>query len=87
MVGTGSTVLDAALPEETPGWHSSGQVRSVVAAIVQTVARKSAFLDQVMHGRLDVREIEDIGEATLGFDTTGGGRRAIVVKWCSASTR
>lgn len=34
----------------------------------QTVARKSAFIDQVMHGRLDVREIEDIGEATLSFD-------------------
>ena len=36
--------------------------------LYQTVARKSAFIDQVMRGRLDVREIEDIGDATLSFD-------------------
>ena len=34
----------------------------------QILARKSAFIDQVMHGRLDVRAIEDIGDATLSFD-------------------
>ena len=36
--------------------------------LYQTLARKSAFIDQVMRGRLDVREIDDIGEATLSFD-------------------
>jgi hypothetical protein len=33
----------------------------------QTVARKGAFIDQIMRGRLDVREIEDIGEGTLSY--------------------
>lgn len=31
----------------------------------QTVARKSAFIDQIMHGSMSVREIEDIGDTTL----------------------
>ncbi|MDL5160417.1 SNF2-related protein [Actinomycetospora termitidis] len=34
----------------------------------QTVARKARFIGQVMRGRLDVREIADVGEATLSFD-------------------
>lgn len=33
----------------------------------QTLERKSRFIDQVMRGRLDVREIEDVGENTLSF--------------------
>ncbi|MEW1982419.1 helicase-related protein [Citricoccus sp. NPDC079358] len=33
----------------------------------QTLERKSKFIDQVMRGRLDVREIEDVGENTLSF--------------------
>ena len=33
----------------------------------QTVERKARFINQVMRGRLDVREIEDIGENTLSF--------------------
>ena len=33
----------------------------------QTVERKARFISQVMRGRLDVREIEDIGENTLSF--------------------
>ena len=33
----------------------------------QTVERKARFINQVMRGRLDVREIEDIGENTLCF--------------------
>jgi hypothetical protein len=34
----------------------------------QTVARKSEFIAQVMRGRLDVREIEDIGDAALSYN-------------------
>jgi len=33
----------------------------------QTVERKARFINQVMRGRLDVRDIEDIGENTLSF--------------------
>jgi hypothetical protein len=33
----------------------------------QTVERKARFINQVMRGRLDMREIEDIGESTLSF--------------------
>lgn len=33
----------------------------------QTLERKSKFIDQVMRGRLDVREIEDIGDNTLSY--------------------
>jgi hypothetical protein len=33
----------------------------------QTVARKAVFLAQVMRGRLDVREIDDIGDDALSF--------------------
>ncbi len=33
----------------------------------QTVERKARFIDQVMTGRLDTREIDDIGENTLSF--------------------
>lgn len=33
----------------------------------QTVERKAGFIAQVMKGRLDVREIEDIGNAALSF--------------------
>jgi Helicase conserved C-terminal domain len=33
----------------------------------QTVERKARFINQIMRGRLDVREIEDIGENTLSF--------------------
>jgi hypothetical protein len=33
----------------------------------QTVERKARFINQVMRGRLDVREIEDIDENTLSF--------------------
>lgn len=33
----------------------------------QTVERKASFIAQVMKGRLDVREIEDIGNAALSF--------------------
>src|SRR5439155_24041728 len=33
----------------------------------QTLERKARFINQVMRGRLDVREIEDIGENTLSF--------------------
>lgn len=34
----------------------------------QTVTRKAQFIGQVMRGRLDVREIEDIGEAALSYN-------------------
>ena len=33
----------------------------------QTVERKARFINQVMRGRLEVREIDDIGENTLSF--------------------
>jgi hypothetical protein len=33
----------------------------------QTVERKGRFIAQVMRGRLDVREIEDIGDAALSY--------------------
>lgn len=33
----------------------------------QTVERKARFIAQVMRGRLDVREIEDIGESALSY--------------------
>ena len=33
----------------------------------QTLERKARFINQVMRGRLDVREIEDLGEDVLGF--------------------
>ncbi|MFK3984483.1 hypothetical protein ACI2K4_29430 [Micromonospora sp. NPDC050397] len=34
----------------------------------QTVARKAEFIAQLMRGRLDVREIEDIGDAALSYN-------------------
>ena len=34
----------------------------------QTVERKAWFIAQVMRGRLDVREIEDIGDAALSYN-------------------
>ncbi|NIL64823.1 hypothetical protein [Salinispora arenicola] len=34
----------------------------------QTVARKAKFIAQLMRGRLDVREIEDIGDAALSYN-------------------
>ncbi|WP_175579876.1 MULTISPECIES: helicase-related protein [unclassified Pseudonocardia] len=34
----------------------------------QTVTRKAMFIAQMMRGRLDVREIEDIGDAALSYD-------------------
>lgn len=33
----------------------------------QTVERKARFINQVMRGRLDVREIEDIGDSALSY--------------------
>ena len=33
----------------------------------QGLERKSRFINQIMRGRLDVREIEDIGDNTLNF--------------------
>ena len=33
----------------------------------QTVTRKAKFIEQVLAGRLDVREMEDLGETTLSF--------------------
>ncbi|MGI8449300.1 MAG: hypothetical protein ACR2MP_19395, partial [Streptosporangiaceae bacterium] len=33
----------------------------------QTLQRKAAFISQVMHGRLDAREITDIGDTALSF--------------------
>lgn len=33
----------------------------------QTLERKSKFIDQIMRGKLDVREIEDVGEKTMSF--------------------
>jgi hypothetical protein len=41
--------------------------RSFDAYLWQTVQRKAQFIAQVMRGRLDVREIEDIGQATLSY--------------------
>jgi N12 class adenine-specific DNA methylase/SAM-dependent methyltransferase len=34
----------------------------------QTVTRKALFIAQVMRGRLDVREIEDVGDAALSYN-------------------
>ncbi len=34
----------------------------------QTVTRKAAFIGQIMRGRLDMREIEDVGDAVLSYD-------------------
>ncbi|QOK22332.1 helicase [Janibacter indicus] len=34
----------------------------------QTVERKAKFIDQIMRGRLDQRDIEDIGDNTLSFN-------------------
>jgi len=33
----------------------------------QTVERKARFIEQIMRGRLDVREIDDIGDSALSF--------------------
>lgn len=41
--------------------------RSFDAYSWQTVERKAKFIAQVMRGRLDVREIEDIGDSALSF--------------------
>lgn len=41
--------------------------RSFDAYSWQTVERKARFIAQVMRGRLDVREIEDIGDSALSF--------------------
>ncbi|MGI8678750.1 MAG: helicase-related protein, partial [Jatrophihabitans sp.] len=37
------------------------------AYLWQTVERKARFIGQVMRGRLDVREIEDIGDTALSY--------------------
>jgi len=42
--------------------------RSFDAFSWQTVARKAQFIAQVMRGRLDVREITDIGDSALSFN-------------------
>ena len=34
----------------------------------QTVTRKAAFISQIMRGRLDLREIEDVGDTVLSYD-------------------
>ena len=41
--------------------------RSFDGYMWQTVERKARFIAQVMRGRLDVREIEDIGDAALSY--------------------
>ena len=41
--------------------------RSFDGYMWQTVERKARFIAQVMRGKLDVREIEDIGEAALSY--------------------
>jgi N12 class adenine-specific DNA methylase/predicted RNA methylase len=38
------------------------------AYLWQTVTRKAKFIAQVMRGKLDVREIEDIGDAALSYN-------------------
>lgn len=40
---------------------------SVEPFMWQTVERKSAFTNQAMRGKLDVREIEDIGDSTMSY--------------------
>jgi len=42
--------------------------RSFDGFMWQAVERKSRFIGQVMRGRLDVREIEDIGDAALSYN-------------------
>src|ERR1700722_20255456 len=42
--------------------------RSFDGYMWQTVERKARFIAQVMHGRLDIREIEDIGDAALSYN-------------------
>ena len=42
--------------------------RSFDAYLFQAVERKARFIAQVMRGRLDVREIEDIGDAALSYN-------------------
>lgn len=45
-------------------WVTEG---SFDAYLWQTVQRKAAFIDQVMRGRLDVREIDDISDTALSY--------------------
>ena len=42
--------------------------RSFDAYMWQTVERKAKFIAQVMRGRLDMREMEDIGDAALSYN-------------------
>jgi N12 class adenine-specific DNA methylase len=42
--------------------------RSFDGYMWQTVERKARFIAQVMRGRLDIREIEDIGDAALSYN-------------------
>jgi len=42
--------------------------RSFDGYMWQTVERKARFIAQVMRGRLDVREIEDIGDAAMSYN-------------------
>jgi len=41
--------------------------RSFDGFMWQTLERKARFIGQVMHGRLDTREIADIGDTALSF--------------------
>jgi N12 class adenine-specific DNA methylase len=41
--------------------------RSFDAYLWQTVSRKAQYIGQVIRGRLDVREIEDVGDAALSY--------------------
>ncbi|MDR9367668.1 hypothetical protein Q5424_01165 [Conexibacter sp. JD483] len=48
-------------------WYRYVVEASFDAYMWQTIERKQRFIDQIMSGRLDVREIEDIGDAALTF--------------------
>lgn len=48
-------------------WYRYVVEASFDAYMWQTIERKQRFIDQIMSGRLDVREIEDIGDGALTF--------------------
>lgn len=41
---------------------------SFEAYLWQTVSRKAGFIAQMVRGQLDIREIEDVGDAALSYD-------------------
>jgi len=67
---SGSAVRRPANQNPEIGLYRYVVERSFDSYMWQTVERKAKFISQIMRGRLDMREIEDIGDVALGAAET-----------------